>query len=140
MNRATILAVLSVAACLSPAPVLAYGALAVGDPPSIATVGFTYGIDVDSSTDEIARQKAMESCRVATNAPAARDLCTVVQSFYHQCAVVAWDPGAGTPGVGWAVAPTQEAATETAMSNCRTTAGADRQQFCVVNLARCDTQ
>ncbi len=148
MNIRAILAVLSVGALLIPQPASAFGALAVGVPAEVARSGFAYGINANSPTEAMARETALSNCR-GTNpnsevhsesSQPARALCTVVTTFRHQCAVVAQDPAAGTPGVGWAIAPTLEAATHQAINNCRATAGESRKQFCASDAYSCDTK
>jgi hypothetical protein len=44
------------------------------------------------------------------------------------------DPGAGTPGVGWAIAPTMQTAETQAIANCREVAGPNRGKFCQVSI------
>jgi Domain of unknown function (DUF4189) len=61
-------------------------------------------------------------------------LCSVVATFQNQCVAVAIDPQVGTPGFGWAVADTEEAAGDEALSNCRQTA-VDRRQVQLAELA-----
>jgi Domain of unknown function (DUF4189) len=125
---------------LAPAPVRADGALAVGVPSDVAKDGFAYGRNVNSPTEAAARARALELCQHAHDASdEARRVCTVVQGFHRQCVSVAMDPKAGTPGVGWAIAPTKQAAEKQALANCRATAGASRQQFCVMSDSACDT-
>ncbi len=124
---------------LVPSPATADGALAVGVPPDVGKDGFAYGRNINSPSEETARQKALELCSTAKESTdTARRLCTVVMSFHRQCVSVAMDPKAGTPGVGWAVAPTREAAEQQALSNCMATAGPDRRQFCVKSDSACD--
>ncbi len=148
MNIRTILAALSVGALLVPQPASAFGALAVGVPPNVAHDGFAYGMNADSPTEALARATALSNCRgtnpnshvVSQSSSPARALCTVVTAFHHQCAVVAQDPAAGTPGIGWAIAPTLQAATKQAMANCMATAGESRRQFCARDAYQCDTK
>jgi hypothetical protein len=146
MNIGALLAVLNVGALLISQPASAFGALAVGVPADVSHSGFAYGINVNAPTEAMARETALSNCR-GTNANSqvhsqssqpARALCTVVTTFRHQCAAVAEDPAAGTPGVGWAVAPTLEDATQQAINNCRATAGATRKQFCARDAYNCD--
>jgi Domain of unknown function (DUF4189) len=148
MKFGVILAAGGIAAFLMPQQASAYGALAVGVPPDVGKSGFAYGINVASPTQDRARESALADCR-GTNAAAevhsqssnpAQKLCKVVMTFRHQCAVVAEDPAAGTPGVGWAVAPTLEDATRQALNNCMATAGKDRRQFCARDAYQCDTK
>ncbi len=148
MNIGAILAVLSIGALLIPQPASAFGALAVGVPADVARSGFAYGINADSPTEAMARETALSNCRgtnpnsqvQSESSQPARALCTVVTTFRHQCAVVAQDPAAGTPGVGWAIAATLEAATQQAINNCKATAGESRKQFCVRDAYSCDTK
>lgn len=133
-----------------PGPVLAFGALAVGVPPDVSKDGFAYAMQVNAASEQEASDSALNTCRGTSTDPnvvvhsqsstEARAVCTVVETFSHQCVVVAEDPAAGTPGVGWAIAPTLEVATQQALANCRATAGESRQQFCAVDSQSCDTQ
>jgi hypothetical protein len=51
---------------------------------------------------------------------------------------VALDPDAGTAGVGWAVAKSQDAADTAAMEDCRESTDEKRRAACRITLARCD--
>ena len=148
MKALSLVLVVGLSALFGSAPAMAYGALAVGVPADVANQGFAYGMNVDSTTEDAARDAAMSSCK-GTNATSvqvsqasspAQALCTLVTTFHHQCAVVAEDPAAGTPGVGWAVAPTLEDATKQAIDNCMATAGESRKQFCKRDGYNCDTK
>ena len=141
-------AAIGLSAITGTAPAMAYGALVVGVPSDVASQGFSYGINVDSPTEDAARDTAMTACK-GTNpnsvqhsqaSSPAQALCTLVTTFHRQCAAVAEDPAAGTPGVGWAVAPTIEAASKQAMDNCMATAGESRKQFCKTDSYSCDTK
>jgi hypothetical protein len=141
-------AVIGLSAILGSSPAMAYGALAVGVPADVASQGFAYGMNADSPTEDAARDQAVGACN-GTNAnrvqhsqasSPAQALCTLVTTFQHQCAAVAEDPAAGTPGVGWAVAPTLEVASKQALDNCMATAGESRTQFCKVDSYTCDTK
>jgi len=146
MKIGVISATLGVLALTAPLPALAWGALAVGVPNNVAKDGFAYGINSNAPTEEVARATALSTCRgteanAQVHSPSsdpAKALCTVVTSFQHQCAVVAEDPAAGTPGIGWAVAASLDVATQQAMDNCKATAGATRQQFCKRDAYNCD--
>lgn len=148
MKIGAILAALGLAALLMPQSALAFGALAAGVPTDVANDGFAYGINVNAPTEEIARTTALSNCKgtnpnsrvQSQSSSPARDLCTVVTTFHHQCAAVAEDPAAGTPGIGWGIAPTLEAATQQALDNCMATAGETRKQFCARDAYNCDTQ
>jgi hypothetical protein len=146
MKTLIIIAGLNLAAITISAPASAYGALAVGVPSDVSKQGFAYGINVNSPTEDAARQTALNNCKglnpnsqVHSQASSpAQALCTLVTTFNHQCAVVAQDPAAGTPGIGWAVAPTLQAATDQAMNNCMATAGDSRKQYCERDSFSCD--
>lgn len=148
MNFGAILAAWGVAALLIPQSASAFGALAVGVPTDVAKDGFAYGINVDAPTEEIARATALRNCKgtnpnsqvQSQSSSPARDLCTVVTSFHHQCAAVAEDPASGTPGIGWGIAPTLDVATRQALDNCMATAGETRKQFCARDAYNCDTK
>jgi hypothetical protein len=117
----------------------AEGALAVGNPPDVSHQGFAYGIAVGSPDEKAASSKALDACHTTTEAPlSARNLCALVSTFDHKCASIAMDPAAGTPGVGWAIAPTQAEADRQALDNCRVTAGEDRKKACKVVDGHCD--
>lgn len=117
----------------------AEGALAVGLPGDVARNGVAFGWAIGFETRAEAEAEALKKCRAFDGAPeATRALCRSFQSFSGQCFAVAMDPKEGTPGVGWAVAPTQAAAERRALEACRSTAGATRRQFCEVSATRCD--
>jgi uncharacterized protein DUF4189 len=138
-GKAGMVTALLAAAQLAPVAALADGALAVGIPSDVAKDGFAYGRNVNSPTADAARGRALELCQQAKDSSdIARKLCAVFMSFHKQCVAVAMDPQPGTPGIGWAVAPTREAAEAQAMANCMVTAGPDRRQFCVKSDSACD--
>ncbi|MGO8916773.1 MAG: DUF4189 domain-containing protein [Stellaceae bacterium] len=138
-RRTAAVAALLAAWTLAPVPAAADGALAVGVPGDVSKEGFAYGRNINSPDAATARDRALELCRNAEDTTdAARGLCTVVMSFQGQCVAVAMDPQAGTPGIGWAVAPTRPAAEQQALANCMATAGASRRQFCVMSDSACD--
>jgi hypothetical protein len=131
-------AVLLVALFASPTA-RADGAIAVGVPANVSKDGFAYGRNVNSPNQQAASDRALQLCRTAKDSSdQARRLCTVVMSFHRQCVAVAMDPAAGTPGIGWAVTPTLEAARQQALANCRATAGPNRVQYCAVSDSTCD--
>lgn len=117
----------------------AEAALAVGLPADVGRQGLAVGWAVNHTTREAARAEALRRCREAREPPqATRDLCRVVESFGDRCVAVALDPDAGTTGVGWAVARTQDAAEAAAMEDCRQSAHEKRRAACRIALARCD--
>jgi hypothetical protein len=148
MKIGAILGAWGVAALLIPQSALAFGALAVGVPADVVKDGFAYGINVDAPTEDVARATAVRNCKgtnpdsqvQSQSSSPARDLCTVVKTFHHQCAAVAEDPAAGTPGIGWGIAPTLDAATRQALDNCMATAGEGRKAFCARDAYNCDTK
>ena len=122
-------------------PSLRAGALAVGVPPDVARQGFAAGHALNAPTPDKARRGATESCHGSTGASEeAKKLCNVVATFSDQCYAIALDPKDGTPGVGWAIAKTQEAADAQAIAQCRNTAGPSRRDFCTIfsNNRGCD--
>ena len=119
-------------------PVLAAadGALAVGQPAD-PKQGFSYGIAWDVPREE-ARARALARCRGEGAPQAAAALCRVIETFANQCVAVALDPGAGRPGVGWAIGASQEAAEGEALRKCQETAQRGRRRLCRVISSRCD--
>jgi hypothetical protein len=51
---------------------------------------------------------------------------------------MALDPKDGTPGAGWALGDTQTQADDEALARCRSTAGANRSDFCKIDNQNCD--
>jgi hypothetical protein len=126
-----------VAAVFRPASGSADGALAIALPPDVVKQGFAYGYVTDYPDADKADAQAMKKCRDTTIA-GVRPLCTVIQDFKNQCVAVAMDPQAGTPGVGWSVAPDLHAAEAQALSKCEDTAGPGRRAACAVDHSSCD--
>lgn len=124
-------------AIFRPIPGSADGAIAVGLPPDVVKQGFAYGYVTDYPDANQADTQALKKCR-ETTIDAVRPLCTVIQDFKNQCVAVAMDPQAGTPGVGWAVAPDSHAAEAQALSKCEATAGPGRRAACAVDHSSCD--
>jgi hypothetical protein len=87
-----------------------------------------------------ANAEALADCKTETPGvdQRAQAACTVVQTFHNQCFAVAMDPKDATPGVGWAVADSKEAAGRDALSKCVATAGASRHDACRVMHSECD--
>jgi len=95
----------------------------------------------NSADMQTASDHALNNCRTAKDAsPEAKNLCYVVMTFRNQCIALALDPQAGTPGAGWAVAPTRDAAELQAMAQCVATAGPDRRDACKISDSACDGQ
>jgi hypothetical protein len=130
--------VLALALASLPVTVRAEGAIALGLPDDVARDGAAAGWAVGQPAGKAA-DRALQQCRTRPDVPqATRDLCRVVQVFTGACIAVALDPEDSTPGFGWAVAATKAEADAAAMSNCRKTAGAARQEFCKLGASVCD--
>jgi hypothetical protein len=125
------------AAIFRPIPGSADGALAVGLPPDVVKQGFAYGYVTDYPDANQADAQALKKCRDTTIA-GVRPLCEVIQDFKNQCVAVAMDPQAGTPGVGWSIAPDLHTAEAQALSKCEDTAGPGRRAACAVDHSSCD--
>ena len=136
-----VLVLFAVCGATHPNAAIAAGALAVGLPADVAKGGFTYGYQNDKSGADQARAAALQACRTtkdAANNAKLRSLCKVVEVYDNRCVAVAMDPGAGTPGVGWAVADDVGSAEKQALSACKATAGQDRAEACVISHSQCD--
>jgi hypothetical protein len=117
----------------------AAGALAVGVAPGGAQTGFSYGVNGDQATDDIAGKSALTACKSAKESnAAAQSRCALIGKYSNQCAVIAMDPKDGTPGVGWAIAANSAAAAHQAVASCEATAGPGRAGTCTVSATRCD--
>ena len=114
------------------------GAIAVGSTGDVVRHGIAFGMMVDEPAKS-AGTIALERCQKFEARDAAKH-CKVVATFRRQCYAVALDPEPGTPGAGWGVDKTQDAADERAMAMCKETAGADREAFCKIEVGECDTR
>jgi len=150
MRNLTALAALTILiAALATGQASAAGAVAIGVAPGGAAQGYASGYEVNDPDIDTAKADALAQCKkpqanvsgTAANSGtlAAQAKCEVVATFANKCYAQALDPKDGTPGVGWAVADTQEDADNQAMAMCRSTAGADRRSFCKVFSRACDT-
>ena len=119
-------------------PAAAHGALAVGSTSDVAKDGIAMGTAINYDTASEARKTALEYCKNYKSAPKAALQCRIVGSFKDECYAISFDPKAGTPGAGWAIASSKAAAERRALENCKTTAGADRIQFCEITESKCD--
>ncbi|MBX3498076.1 MAG: DUF4189 domain-containing protein [Alphaproteobacteria bacterium] len=138
MRHGTLLAAIAFAALLDPAMARADGALAVGLPANVERDGVAFGWAVRLPRAD-AERVALEQCRSAPGTPdGARSLCRVFESFSEACVAIALDPEDGTPGFGWAVAPTKSGAEAQALGDCQRSAGAARQAFCAISVSDCD--
>lgn len=135
--RMAAVALLAVAAW--PRAGAADGALAIGLPRDVAKEGIAIGWVINSDSEGSAHERALRGCLDFKDAPATtRALCKVIKTFRGECVAIALDPEDGTPGVGWAVAMSMQAAETDALAACVSTAGAERQQHCKVTVLRCD--
>jgi hypothetical protein len=128
-------------------PAFAAGAVAVGVGPRGPASGYAIGYGFNQPDTDTAKSHAVQGCHGSTvtsggavndSMRQARKSCRVVGTFTNQCVASAIDPKDGTPGVGWAVADTQQEADEQALARCRSTAGSSRERFCTVEDRHCD--
>lgn len=117
----------------------AEGAIAVGILNNDARLGYASGWSRNQSNAAAAQELALRNCRTLETAPQnVRDTCKIVRTFSNQCVMVALDPENGTPGAGWAVAPTRALAEQEAKRECERTAGPGRQGKCTDTDGVCD--
>jgi len=120
-------------------PALADGAVALGRPADIAKAGVAIGISSGYEDQENAQQQALERCRSNKDAPpSTKALCRLIANFKDQCAAVAIDKKAGTPGFGWAIGTDKATAQAEALAICIATAGKSREKFCEHSIFFCD--
>ncbi len=117
----------------------AEGAIAIGASGDFAKDGFAFGAAINKSTQQEARDQAVATCRKFEGAPKMAAICRILTTFRGECYALSFDPKAGTPGVGWAIAADKLVAEERAQASCEATAGAARRGFCKVNQSACDT-
>ena len=132
-----ICAIVLAAATLGPIRADAAGAVAEGIAPGGPQLGYSIGLSSDYPDENLAKEKALATCKQYGNS-ASQAECHVVATFANQCATAVEDPKAGTPGAGWAVQATQQAADAQALNRCKSTAGRDRQAFCTDFTRKCD--
>ncbi len=132
-------AVLCMAVPVVTSAALAEGAIAIGASGNFAKDGFAFGASINKANTEEANQQALETCKKYTGAPKMASICRVVMTFSQECYALAFDPKAGTPGVGWAISDDKVRAEERAQKNCEVTAGPGRRDFCKVSQSACDT-
>jgi hypothetical protein len=130
-------------------PARSAGAIAEGIAPGGIAQGYAISFRADRPDTDTARADALAGCRKGPDhtasgalpdegAAKARKTCEIVATFINQCAALALDPKDGTPGAGWATADIQQKADDEALARCRSTAGADRREFCNVTTQMCD--
>ncbi len=138
LSLASLAVAIGIAVTLTPGA-RAEGAIAVGMPADVAAEGVAFGWVVGYKTRQEAEREALKQCHEFKEAPeSTRALCAVMRTFRNECFAIALDPEAGTPGVGWAILPSSQAAQSKAMADCRATAGREREKHCKVTSARCD--
>ncbi len=108
---------------------VAAGAVAVGVPSDVAKQGVSAGTVANFKTMDEAKSRAVENCKLNGSA-ISKSLCKVVATFQNQCVATAMDPKAGTPGYGWAIADTSQAASKKAMANCQDSDGPALKDGC----------
>jgi Domain of unknown function (DUF4189) len=131
-------ALIAMAAVSLDTPAGANGAIAVGSTANVIKDGIAIGTAINYQSADEAREAALKRCREYKPAPKAAALCLSVGTFKGECYAISFDPEPGTPGAGWAIAATKETAEDRALENCKTTAGASRQDFCKIAESKCD--
>lgn len=102
---------------------LADGALALGMPGGNPNNGFRHSKFVGEPDAATASSKAMADCHAARN-PKTGAACKLIDTFRNECAAVAVNGDvvnneqAPVIAVGWAIAPSSEAASRRAIANC----------------------
>jgi hypothetical protein len=95
------------------------GDLAVGSKGNVTKESIAFRTAINSKTREQAVVTAMEYCRKYASAPKASLHCQLVGAFKRECYA--------------SIAPDQATAEQRAIATCKTSAGKDRAQFCVVH-------
>ncbi len=108
---------------------VAAGAVAVGVPSDVAKQGVSVGTVTNYKTMDEAKSKAVANCKL-TGSAISKALCKVVVTFQNKCVATTIDPRVGTPGYGWAIADTSQAASKKAMANCRDSDGPALKSGC----------
>jgi hypothetical protein len=138
MQRRVILGAIVLAAVFAQThPGTAAGAIAIGQPDDVAKRGISMGFSADRDTIAEAKARSMILCR-DSGTLISSTLCRIVATFENQCVAVAIDPQVGTPGFGWAVADTEQASKNKALSACQATAGPSRRDACRITDSYCD--
>jgi len=118
-----------------------HGAIAVGQPSSVANDGVAVGYTWNYDNSGQAEADALKQCLSYLDAPdSTRALCKVVSSFSHKCVAIALDPNTGTEGFGWAVDTSMSAAADRALSICKESDGPANAGACNVPAQKCDVQ
>jgi hypothetical protein len=138
VGRGSVMAVMVTAAIAASSPAVADGALAVGSTANVVKDGIAIGTAINYESGDAALEAALKRCSNYKPAPKAAAQCRSVGTFKNECYAVSFDPKEGTPGAGWAIAPTKELAEERALAYCQVTAGEDRRDFCKIEESKCD--
>ncbi len=93
------------------------------------------GFSTNRDTMDEAKARSMTLCKNSGTLMSSI-LCQVVATFENKCVAVAIDPQVQTSGFGWAVADTEQASKNNALSNCQ--AGPTRQNACKITDSYCD--
>ena len=137
VGRLALLAVALAATLANIGPSVAAGAIAIGQPDDVAKRGISMGFSTNRETMDEAKARSLKLCENSGSLMSSL-LCEVVATFENKCVAVAIDPAAQTPGFGWAVADTEQASKDNALSNCRATAGPTRRNACEITDSSCD--
>ena len=138
MNKIGCVVALIAIAAVASSPAGADGALAVGSTSDVIKDGIAVGTSINYKTADEAAAAALQRCHDYKPAPKAAALCMSVGTLKGECYAVSFDPKAGTPGAGWAIASTKALAEERAIANCKITAGEGRRDFCRIEESKCD--
>jgi alpha-D-ribose 1-methylphosphonate 5-triphosphate synthase subunit PhnG len=65
-------------------------------------------------------------------------VAVLARRLLQQCAAVAIDKKAGTPGFGWSIGIDKATAQREALAHCIATAGKSREKFCEQSVFFCD--
>jgi Domain of unknown function (DUF4189) len=138
-DRAGFAALVIATATVWPGLAMAEGAMAVGIARGGVAKGYATGFAINQPTVKAARSSAVEQCRRTKSSNAdARSGCEVVVTFRNKCVASAVDPKSGTPGAGWGIGGSQQAADSQALARCRVKAGSERAEFCEITDRFCD--
>lgn len=135
--RITLITIVLMATLADTDSSVAAGAIAVGRPDDVAKRGISMGFSTNRETMDEAKTRSLKLC-ANSGSLISSILCEVVATFENKCVAVAIDPAVQTPGFGWAVADTEQASKDSALSNCRATAGSTRRNACEITDSSCD--
>jgi Domain of unknown function (DUF4189) len=136
-GRPTVIVIALAATLAEIGPSAAAGAIAIGHPDDVAKRGISMGFSTNRETMDEAKTRSLKLC-ANSGSLISGILCEVVATFENKCVTVAIDPAVQTPGFGWAVADTEQASKDNALSNCRATAGPIRRNACEITDSSCD--